>query len=204
MISPVVVLSQASLTFSLVHVKIQVMFDTIAELTDWLDTHGVNYAAWGRGTAKTVADLWAEYTAGETAFSDAPVSRRVVVVQLSIRNGAAELLELAQELSDGRRRERRRPPSEKLKQEETPLTAALRCLHEELGLAPTDVVIYGDIKTTETTLDSPSYPGLPTRYIVHTLTMTTDQLPAAGFWRDNLAEGDVVRRHLWGWWTPQS
>lgn len=170
-----------------------------AALEAWLRAHGLPLDAWGRGRAKRVADLWAECAAGETTLHDDPLQRRVGVVQVFIRRGGRLLIEVEQEMTDGRRRARLLPPSEKLKGEESPLAAAARCLTEELGLAGPDVKLRESGQPARRVVDSPSYPGLPTCYLIYTVEATGDALPEADFWRENNAAGDVIRRHLWGW-----
>ncbi|MFO7662039.1 MAG: NUDIX domain-containing protein [Chloroflexota bacterium] len=178
------------------------LFKTITDLTAWLDTHDFPRETWGRGEAKTLGDLWAEYESGETAFEDDPPARRVAVVQLRLKRGDRVLMELAQEFEDGRRRERYRLPSEKIKPGEDPLAAARRCLREELGFESDEGFSLAIVETSESVSDSPSYPGLRTRYHFVTVDGATDALPDEDFWHENSAEGDIVRRHLWGWRYP--
>lgn len=174
-------------------------FINISDLAAWLDARHITRDEWGQGEAKTIADLWSEYRSGETTFEDDPPLRRVAVVQLRLRRGDRVLVELEQKLVDGRRRARHRLPSEKMKAGESPHDAARRCLQEELGLAAGEAAIAVEPETTETVLDSPSYPGLPTRYVLHLIDIETDALPDGDFWRENAATGDPVRRHRFGW-----
>ncbi len=178
-------------------------FDNPSALAAWLTAGGVPLAEWGRGGAKTVADLWAEVACGETTLGDNPPRRTVSVVQVFIRRGERMLTEIEQEMADGRRRVRGWPPSEKLKRGEDALVAARRCLAEELGIAALPGTLCEGDPPYEHTLDSPSYPGLPTTYRVHTMTIDdanlTTVLPDAGFWLENAAPTDPVRRHRWGW-----
>ncbi len=173
-------------------------FETRAELAAWLVAAGIDLSGWGAGAAKGVDDLWQEYRDGESRFDDEPPSRVVDVAQVIIRRGDRLLVELAQEMADGRRRERLRPPSEKLMAGESPRDAAARCLLEELGLvvAPGELISRG---VEERAADSPSYPGLPTRYHLYTFETTAAALPDEPFARENAADGDPVRRHYWGW-----
>jgi hypothetical protein len=174
-------------------------FENFQAMFAWLEANSIPKHTWGVGQAKSVVDLWSEYQRGETIFEDDPPVRQVSVVQLRIQRGDRILVELEQVLADGRRRARNRLPSEKMKAGESPIMAAWRCLVEELGLDVRDVVVSEVVETTETIIDSPSYPGLPTRYTFHTMEVRTDALPDGDFWRDNTAEGDPVRRHRWGW-----
>ncbi len=178
-------------------------FDNPTALTDWLAANGLPLNDWGRGGAKSVADLWAEVACGETTLGDNPPRRAVNVVQVLIHQGERTLTEIEQAMADGRRRARGWPPSEKLKGGEEALAAARRCLAEELGIITSLDTLCEETLPYEHTLDSPSYPGLPTTYRVHTVALAADDLPAAlpeaDFWLDNAAPGDPVRRHLWGW-----
>ncbi len=177
-------------------------FADLPALVAWLAEAGVPLAAWGRGGAKTPADLWAELVAGETTLSDDPPRRAVVVVQVFIRRGGRQLMELEQEMADGRRRARGWPPSEKLKGGEAVLGAARRCLLEELELVVPEAALYESAQPYDRAVDSPSYPGLATVYHVHSVAVAADDLPGlpdADFWLDNTAPADPVRRHCWGW-----
>lgn len=173
-------------------------FENIAELEAWLEDSGIDLAVWGQGEAKQTADLWSEYASGESWFQDNPLLRVVGVVQIIIRRGDTILIEVAQELNDGRRRFRLQPPAEKLKQSEDPRAAAVRCLREELGLTGSEVYLEGGGTTAEETVISTSYPGLPTHYTFYTFKAVVSALPDEDFYRENVP-GDPIRRHLWGW-----
>jgi len=163
-------------------------FADAAALAAWLRAAGVPLETWGQGGAKTAADLW----------------REVRVAQVFIRRGGRVLMEIEQEMIDGRRRVRDWPPSEKFKLGEDARTAAQRCLCEELGLDVRPVALCEDGRPYIRKTDSPSYPGLLTVYRVYTIALDAAVLPAADlpdndFWRDNSAANDPIRRHLWGW-----
>jgi ADP-ribose pyrophosphatase YjhB (NUDIX family) len=177
-------------------------FQNIAELERWLSAQAVDTARWGSDGAKTVENLWQEYRRGEVAFQDEPAARMVNVVQILLRRGDLLLIEIAQELDEGRMRQRGLPPSEKFIAGESPLAAARRGLMEELALDPArveSIELAGD--AFKRAVESPSYPGLLTIYTVHTVEVLGADLPAADFWLDNKAalHGDPVQRHLWGW-----
>jgi hypothetical protein len=180
-----------------------VQMESTADLQRWLAQKGIDVRKWGQDGAKRVVDLWQELTGGDARLQDDPPRRHVEVVQVIIRRGHLILVEAAQELSDGQRRTRQRPPSEKMKAGETYVAAALRCLQEELGVAPQQVELKLETyRCDQTTADSPSYPGLPTLYTVHTLEAVVLGLPQEAFWRENVAYdggGDPVKRHLWDW-----
>ena len=175
------------------------------DLAAWLAANGIDTAVWGREGAKTVADLWEELRQGESTLEEDPPQRAVTVVQVTVRREDAELLELAQELRDRQIRARNRPPSEKMKAGEEPRPAALRCLLEELGLATESVDSLSLSAEPQVIIaDSPSYPGLTTRFTIYSAEAEVRGLPATDFWRDNVGAGesDPVVRHLWGWRTP--
>lgn len=179
-------------------------FDSVETLAAWLVASGVAIADWGRGDAKTVADLWRETVLGESTLRDEPPRRELRIVQVTIRRGERVLVELEQVLRDGRRRTRDLPPGEKLKAGEGALLAARRCLLEELGLAVPLSTLYEERPPFDETEESPSYPGLLAHYTVHRVAVHTEaaaalDLPAADFWRNNNAPDDPVQRHLWGW-----
>jgi len=174
-----------------------------ADLHRWLAEKDIDTHKWGQRGAKRVVDLWQELTGGDARLQDDPPRRQVEVVQVIIRRGDQVLVEAVQELGDGQQRIRQRPPSEKLKPGEPYAAAALRCLQEELGVAPGQVSLREETyRCLQTTADSPSYPGLPTLYTMHTLEAVVEGLPPEAFWRDNEAYeggGDPVKRHLWDW-----
>lgn len=177
-------------------------FTDRTELADWLEEMGIDLYAWGTGSYKSIANLWDEYKAGEVSFADDPPMRIVKVVQIHVQQDDAFLFEVEQQFSDGKRRFRNQPPAEKIKQGETSIDAAYRCLQEELGLKPGQVakISLADEQDEEVTL-SPSYPGLPTTYLIHEIKAHVIGLPKEDFWRENMAasDGDPVSRHLWSW-----
>jgi hypothetical protein len=177
------------------------MITSLDDLTRWLAARGISTAAWNAGPAKDAADLWREIQAGESRLEDDPPRRVVEVVQVWVRDRAGRvLIEKEQELADGRLRTRNRPPSEKLKPGEDYAKAAARCLVEELGVAQADITLRPEsYRRTERTLDSPSYPGLLTRYTIHEVDAAVRGLPAGDFSRANTAAADPVRRHGWTW-----
>lgn len=181
-------------------------FNYPGELTIWLEENGIDTGVWGSGAHKTIANLWDEYAAGEVSFEANPPLRVVQVVQILIQHDGTMLLEKEQVLTNGMRRFRNQLPSEKIKGNETFMDAAFRCLSEELGLGRDRVdSVTVENESDEMIADSPSYPGLSTRYSIQTATARVSGLPAGDFWRDNqaTAEGDPVSRHLWGWQTKR-
>ena len=175
---------------------------TIAELTAWLDRAGIDLMAWGQDGAKTAVYLLRELEEGDCELHDNPPRRVVRVVELLISREGMQLMEVAQELADGRFRHRNLPPSEKMKTGEAVDAAAIRCAEEELLVDKTAVsILTATHPQKERQLVSPSYPGLLTLYTIFSVKTAVDGLPADDFWRDNSAAtaGDPIRRHQWGW-----
>ena len=177
-------------------------FDSVEELADWLKAIGVDTAVWNKGAAKSVANLWDEYMRGDLLFQASPPLRIVEVVQIIIRRNELILLEAEQEFLNGQRRSRDLPPSEKIKPGESSIDAAYRCLCEELGLSHDQINFEeSGYEKRERIIDSPSYPGLFTRYTIHSVQAYATGLPNGDFWRANVAvkDGDPIKRHLWAW-----
>ena len=168
-------------------------------LAAWLRAHGCDTSLWkGCAGAKSVDHLYTEMELGETeleAFGGeggelgAAVRRRVSVVKVCVtRPGAPEevLVEAMQHFSDGTNRTRNRPLSEKMLPLEQPLDAARRGVLEELGpllkgdqnhvtLDPASLESWVEIQ------DSRSYPSLPTRYLLHSVSAVVSGVPAGPF-----------------------
>jgi ADP-ribose pyrophosphatase YjhB (NUDIX family) len=178
-------------------------FKDAEDLQAWLNERGIDTRSWGTRDNKLVVDLWNEIDKGDAELQDDPLLRLVNVVQVVIRKENLVLLEAEQELGSGRRRYRNRPPSEKMRRGESVVDAALRCLEEELRV-DTHLATLDESTCTQVSqvIDSPSYPGLSTRYTFHTIEATVKGLPTADFWRENSAfdqHGDPVKRHRWVW-----
>ncbi len=177
-------------------------FPTAADLDNWLRQQGVDTVQWGQNGAKTCGNLWRELQKGDCVLQESPLLRLVTVAQVIIRRGGNMLVEIAQEFADGTMRERNIPPAEKMLPGEDVLAGMLRCLHEELGISPEQATLYPEThRQVVRDLASPSYPGLPTRYVIHRMDAAVPSLPDAPFWRDNLAygSGDPIRRQQWAW-----
>jgi hypothetical protein len=176
---------------------------SLSELQDWLTGHGIPFDAWGRDRdgSKPVARLWHEIASGESWLTDDPPLRRVAVVSLRIEAAGKQLTEVRQLMADGAVRERNSPPTEKLKPGETATAGALRCAVEELRVEARHVRIVAEpLSTTVEELDSPSYPGLRTRYLLHTMTAAVLSLPTSAFTTDEASGSDAaVLTHHWEW-----
>lgn len=177
-------------------------FSSEQALRMWLAEKGIDTSQWGKGAAKSVANLWQEIMNGDTRLQDKPPLRLVQVTEVVIRDGDKVLVEAEQEFGNGSRRQRNRLPSEKMRLDENVREAALRCLKEELGI-DSESVTFLDAPPAKYKLmkESPSYPGLPTQYTFYRLETAVTGLPTGDFWRDNaaFAHGDPIRRHKWRW-----
>lgn len=122
------------------------------------------------------------------------------------------LIESHQLLSDGTVRYRERPLSEKMKPGESVEEAATRAVSEELG--PRIVkILPGTYVVKEEERASVSYPGLPARYVLHSVEAEVDGLSEEDgeFSTDEFSEGcdydDLqtagktvfVKKHFWKW-----
>ncbi|GAA3778992.1 NUDIX domain-containing protein [Streptomyces phyllanthi] len=173
-----------------------------AELQEWLRSNGIPYESWDIGAVKSVRNLWDEIASGEATLSEDPPLRRVSVVSVVVRTGGGQLTEVAQLMANGAVRERNSPPSEKMKPGETAIAAALRCLAEELGVREADATV--DPRSLSVAVErvaSPSYPGLPGEYRLHTVEAQVSGLPGTSFTTDEApGDGDaVVTTHYWEW-----
>ncbi len=174
------------------------------ELRELLVSGGIDVNSWGMGTAKSVRDLWNEICEGDASIEIEPLVRLVSVVEVEIRKGDYVLKEAEQELRDGRRRVRNMLPSEKMRRGEDAVAAAVRCMSQEFGINGRDVdVIRSSAKPRESIQDSPSYPGLKSRYTIYKIEVEVRGLPEEEFWTEEAESGrlDPVRRHRWVWAT---
>lgn len=180
-----------------------VRLHSLSELHHWLAGHGIPFDSWGRRQdgSKPVTRLWQEIASGESWLTDDPPLRQVAVVSLRIESDGKQLTEVGQLMADGAVRRRNSPPTEKLKPGETPAAGALRCAVEELRVEPHHVQIAAQpLSTTVEETDSPSYPGLRTRYRLHTITAAIPTLPTSAFTTDEAPGSDAaVLTHHWEW-----
>ena len=177
-------------------------FQAFNELLTWLDEKKIVTSSWGRGDTKRVDDLWRELCSGEIKLQDDPPLRLVNVVEIITYQDRQYLIEAIQEFGNGKQRRRNQPPSEKIKAGENYLEAAVRCLYEELNLPAENIFFLPNLyRSKQQVRDSLSYPGLQTRYTIHTVSVNVTGLPQEDFWCDNLSYGynDPIKRHFWQW-----
>lgn len=104
---------------------------------------------------------------------------------------------------------RNRPLSEKMKPGETVEAAAVRAVKEELGGGVTARVREGSWEVREEERESVSYPGLPARYVLHSVEAEVEGVPEEEEFSTEeegaeVGEGGVfVRKHFWRW-VPES
>lgn len=165
--------------------------ETLENLQILLDIHGINSKEWGKGRTKTVADLFGEIVSQETILEiqeNGVIVRKLSVIGAKVfyidqNNQRFYLKEDKQVFNDDRIRKRDLScsVSEKMKANESPEQALIRGLQEELG-------VFGDLNfvdqgSTLETADSPSYPGLFTKYTRYSfdVVLNSDQYNPNGY-----------------------
>lgn len=118
----------------------------------------------------------------------------VAEVHVTAHDGR-QLRELKQVFRDGTVRERGFDwCAEKIKVSEAPLSAAVRCMAEELGLKIDRRRFYPREKQ-EVVKASDSYPGLPSRYVIHSFGLVLKPKE----WREQYIEEQADKRTYFGW-----
>lgn len=173
-------------------------FPTVQSLANWLRDAGIDIDSWECGEAKGVTSLWHELQRGEITLTLKPPQRNMRVVALLIERNDHLLMEVSQQMRDGRIRSRDIPPSEKLSADETVIDGAYRCLQEELDIDDKNIDIC-QCHMQETIQESQSYPGMMTQYAMHYVTLTLPHLPEHDFVINNHASEDEMLSHTWGW-----
>ncbi len=149
------------------------------ELKALLLKHGINLSDFGKGKAKTLEHLLTEVQDGEAQLieRDGELIRHLEVLNIDVISevgGIRWLVEDRQEFADGRRRKRDLPASvsEKLHAGEEPLNAVTRALKEELGISK--FKISSPFSRKVESLESPSFPGLMSEYVLHKVDVLID------------------------------
>lgn len=174
-------------------------------LVDFLRDNEIGTSAWGTGRAKTIDDLLEELREGESELvvCEEGLRRVTPIDQIEIRyvnpdGKEYRLVEQRQVFWDGNRERVRSLPrslGEKIKAGEDPKITAVRGIKEELGIEVTqDRVIDFGIEYEE--MESPSYPGLVTRYDKHNflIKLTDDEYDPIGYTED---DGKKVTTFVW-------
>lgn len=126
---------------------------------------------YGQGSAKSFDSLCQEIRSGECQIEwedDKPI-RVIKVLSVKVNDpDGNNLFEAYQEFSDGRKRERGLwGISEKVQDGEDLQSAAIRAIKEELGIETSQFSIMVDPSFEVENKESPSYPGLASRYILY-------------------------------------
>lgn len=155
----------------------------------------IDYSKWGKGNSRTFDDFLRELVRGESKLSldsKGKLLRTVSIACIDITYRDLKLIEERQVFEDGRVRIRglSATVTEKILPEEDPEKAALRGLEEELGIINTDTFNAVD-KKESLRIESPSYPGVRSRYIVHHFEATIDsnEYQPEGYIEQNKDEG---------------
>ena len=167
-----------------------------------LISNQIDLENWGCNGAKTISDLWHELETGESEIQMSPLHRIVSVVQVRIRKNNKILIETLQLMRDGSIRVRNKPPSEKMKPGENYQEAAIRCLQEELAINPENITLHPETYIcTKLSELSPSYPGLDSLYILHSIEATIIKIQDSSFWTREISTNhtDPVITHCWDW-----
>lgn len=178
-------------------------FATKEDLAAWLCAHGVQTTGWGEGKAKGVSHLFHEIEKEESTLQllGEKVFRCLSVVKVVVRPPGRMnhyLVCYGQTMDDGRQRDRNQLPSEKQFAHEVAPSACVRCLLEELGsvVVPSMINLLDDsLISWDELIESPSYPGLTTRYVLNQMSAVVTDLPKGQF---ETTEGPM-KRHKWEW-----
>jgi hypothetical protein len=163
----------------------------VENLKNQLENAGINTSLWGTGQAKTLEHLQKEIDEEETVLipgENGEILRRVVVgkadvIYISPNGQKFHLKEEKQVFTDGRERQRKLENSvfEKMKPGEDPEGAIVRGIKEELNID--GQIDLERLNTMEEIVESPSYPGLRSQYILHVfkITLTEEQFKEEGY-----------------------
>lgn len=181
----------AGVTFNIELMQFKPVPMTIEALKEKLFDAQIPLIKWGLGGAKSVDQLLKEIHEGEANLvigADGKLIREIIVgcadVYFNSDAGSRYYLEeVSQVFKDGRSRTRNllHSMAEKMRSDEDPVEVMIRGVKEELGIA-------GDLnleigQTREELRASPSYPGLLTRYTMHSfiITLTNQQYNPEGY-----------------------
>lgn len=130
---------------------------------------GIPVGRWGKGTAKSLQDLFTEIKKGEShiTITGKGVVRVVNVVNALIVSERGILLEKMQVLPNGSKKIRMTVPGGKVAQDELAESALRRELNEELGVFYEDMnARVVEVRQNRDSRPSRSFPGLFTDYCI--------------------------------------
>ncbi|OMO56599.1 hypothetical protein COLO4_35601 [Corchorus olitorius] len=170
-------------------------FPTPQALLHWLKPRlpSETVTLWGtKPGTKNVHNLWLELTLGESSILSNPNSPPICTTEMifveiigNFNNNKKTLYQFSQLLSDGTMQPYNCPLSRRMKQGESPEDAAYLAIKEEFGsiLQVEDVtqivqMVPGKYKRVENEMKSLTYPGLKSRYVMHTLFTYVEGLTA--------------------------
>jgi len=162
----------------------------LEKITQQLYSAGIDISKYGVDKAKKMSDLAHEIESGESTLieENGELIRKVLVggvdVYYQTPDGKKYILkEDKQVFEDGRERKRKLQQSmaEKIKPNEDPAEATERGIVEELGIS--GKIELQKIRIDEEINESPSYPGLKTKYVFHRFAfyMTEEQFKPEGY-----------------------
>lgn len=145
-----------------------------------LTKYGIDTSKFGKNGSKTLKDLTAEIQKGESSLQEINnrLTRCVRIVSLDVfyveDSSIWRLYERKQKFVSGQSRKRKLPGSisEKLLYNETPLQGIKRALREEIGIKKYNLT--SRITCSTRKVDSPSYPGLETKYKIFCASILID------------------------------
>ncbi|XVF82822.1 hypothetical protein PTKIN_Ptkin16aG0081000 [Pterospermum kingtungense] len=203
-----------------------ITFPTPQALLHWLKPRlpPDTVTLWGsKPGTRNVHNLWLELTLGESSLSNTnPPLYTVEMILVTIINNSNNkkvLHESYQLLSNGSMQPCWTPLSKRMKDGESPEDAAHRAIKAELGsvLRVDDVkeivrILPGTYNKVVSELMSWSYPGLRSRYVIHTVKSYVEGLPEGKFmteaeefgdcsdeFKDVVAKALRVKRRYWVW-----
>lgn len=178
----------------------KMIITSVIDLTNWLRKHGMPVEDYRKDQAKTVEQLYSEILSGEARLEENPPLRILNLVGIILEQNDKILYEQGQQFKDGRYRVRDILPGEKLKPDEQPLSAATRWLIEEMAEFSKSIELdESSCHTSKKLQESPSYPGLTTRYILHYFNASSIDLPCGPFSTIERDSSDIVCKHFWIW-----
>jgi hypothetical protein len=180
---------------------------SVAELTELLQSHGIDTDKYGKDAAKPLHKLLKECATKRCSFKLDPSSsklRRIVRV-LECRFFSTEfgnqriLIEAREQSTDGWEKQKNRLPAKKMFAEDTVRDAAEKICKDELrveDLSGLEVVEHKD--PIQRAWESESYPGLQSVYITFTATVLMGGLPQQNtFSTPNIEDSKL--NHVWEW-----